>query len=290
MPRSIRPPMEPNAALKIGETGTRAEYLDETSFDARAEAREDRRIADELYQDQLPQRQADAARATPRALEDAANPRMARELPAGGELRKNMTSRRKKDMAKHKREWSSSLAKTRFGAVKVATENYQRFEQLNEMLAATAGDPNNFSPSVRRQVRQLDLAIQDFERDNPREHIVYSPGFSPYEAGSSREAYLRRIQGVIDDDGTMDFDRYIAADHSLSNLEEDFSSEIVFEIKTRSGAYVGSSDTLPDAMHILPRGRQLKPVAIQRDVPYVKADGTTGTWKRVVQFEDVTNN
>ncbi|BDZ52445.1 hypothetical protein GCM10025867_46860 (plasmid) [Frondihabitans sucicola] len=291
MARQSRPPMEPSAAMLPGQAGTRADYVDDDTFAARAQQREDRRIADEVYAEELPQRSADAARTTPRTIEDAANPRMSRELPGADELRKRPTSRRKKDLAKNKGEWLRALPKTRFGAIRVATENHQKLEQVNEYLAAVAGDSQSDSlpAPVKRQIRQLDLAIQDQERTNQREHIVYAPAFSPFEAGSSREAYLRRIQDTIDNNGTMDFDRYIVGDHSMSNLESEYKAEIAFEIKTRSGAYLGSSDTKPDALHMLPRGRVLQPVAILRDVPYVREDGSTGYWNRVVQFEDVTN-
>jgi len=290
MARSSRPPMEPSRPIVPGQAGTAAEYIAEDDYEARRRVREDARIADEVLDATVPQRSADAARVTPRTMEDAANPSMARALPDSDNIRKRMTSRRKKDLAKQKRAWIAALPKTRFGAIKTVTEKGERLEDLNAILVRTAGNPQSRSvpPAAQRQIRQLDLAIQDQERVNPREHIVYAPAYAPFDAGSSREAYLRRIQDAIDEDSTIEFDRYIVADHSMSNLEEDHSAEIAFEIKTRSGAYLGSSDTLPDATHLLPRGRVLKPVGIQRDVPYVKADGSTGSWGRVVQFEDVT--
>lgn len=291
MARKSRPPMEARAPMSDGEVGTRADYLTDADYVERRRMREDQRIGDELLDERLPQRSADAARMTPRTIEDAANPRMSRTLAGEGEVRKSMTSRRKKDLAKSKKEVLHALPKTQHGALMAATTDHRKMEGLNSILSDTAGNPyhDGVPASAQRAFRRIDMAIQASERQNEREHIVYAPAFAPHDAGSSREAYMRRISEAIEDEGTMEFDRYIAADHSLSNLESDFGSEIVFEIKTRSGAYLGSSDTLPDAVHLLPRGRVLKPVAIQRDVPYTKPDGSIGSWARVVQFEDVTN-
>jgi len=273
-----------------GQAGTAAEYQNEEDYESRRRVREDARIADEVLDATMPQRSADAARVTPRTIEEAANPNMSRALPDSDTIRKRMTSRRKKDLARQKGAWIGALPKTRFGAVKAVTEKAERLEDLNQLLVRTTGNPHDPSvpPGAQRAIRQLDLAIQDQERVNEREHLVYAPAYAPFEAGSSREAYLRRIQDAIDEDSSLEFDRYIVADHSMANLEDDHGAEIAFEIKTRSGAYLGSSDTLPDATHLLPRGRVLKPTGIQRDVPYIKADGSTGYWGRVVQFEDIT--
>jgi hypothetical protein len=290
MARKTRTPMEPRASMADGEVGTRADYVGGDEYSERRNIRDINRDADALFTERLPQRSADAVRMTPRTIEDAANPLMSRTLADETVARKPMTSRRKKDLAKGKREVLVALPKTQHRALATAVGDHRKMEQLNRVLSATAGNPHaeGVPESMQRVFRQTDLAIQAFERHNAREHIVYAPAFAPHDAGSSREAYIRRLEDTIENDGTLEFDRYIAADHSLSNLESNFGREIVFEIKTRSGAYLGSSDTLPDAVHLLPRGRVLKPTAVLRDVPYTKPDGSTGSWARVVQFEDVT--
>ena len=58
------------------------------------------------------------------------------------------------------------------------------------------------------------------------------------------------------------------------------------EIRTKSGAYLGTSDTTPDASHLVGRGRVLRPVSVH-EVSYVKPDNTRGT-RTVVQMDDVT--
>ena len=58
------------------------------------------------------------------------------------------------------------------------------------------------------------------------------------------------------------------------------------EIRTTSGAYLGTSDTTPDANHIIGRGRVLRPVSVQ-EAEFTRPDGSQGK-RMVVQMEDVT--
>lgn len=229
----------------------------------------------------------------PLPMSEQLNPNMARALPARDEIRSSLSSNRKKDLSRQK-----NLAFTKMPAVrKVLTtrmvEHAATMEYLNKRLADVVGDVDQLSTYEKRRVRSMDLAIADIESTNRREHVVYAPLFSP---DGKQETVLKHFRDTMQrnsemspfDQRTEDFDRYVVADHNLGNLDR-FGGEIVAEIRTARGGYVGGSDTVKEAEHILPRGMRYNIIGIQENVTYLRNDGTQGQ-RTVVQLEDTNIN
>ncbi len=267
---------------------TRATEWSSPILEAEREAvRADNAAASAALSELMPAREADARREVPRLRMDAANPNKARALRGPDVERRMLSSNMKKDLAKSKRGWVETLPKVRRQAVQRVVGSRENLEGINQALNSTVGVKSDLPPAVRRRVEAVDRAISDFERTNEREHIVYSMLMSPRPHGNSRNALRARLLAMSEsNDATLTFDSYIPATHSLGNVAE--SPDIVMEIRTRSGAYLGSSDTRPDADHIVGRGRTLRPVGVH-EVSYVREDGTRGT-RTIVQMDDVTPN
>lgn len=264
---------------------TRATEWATPQAEAEREAiREETRTTAAALDESMTMREADARRDVPRLRTDAANPNMDRSLPAAGAVRGMLSSNRKKDYSKRKREWAQTLPKTRREAMTRTMTDRAALEGVNRALNNATGVKSELRPAVRHRVERIDAAISDFERTNPREHVVYATLKAPFDRQPSRDALRDRLERMAQSGSTMTFDSYIPSTHSLGTVSE--TPDIVMEIKTRSGAYLGSSDTTPNADHLIGRGRTLRPVAVT-EATYVKPDGTRGS-RIVVQMEDVT--
>lgn len=276
--------VNPNVDSPIAEHTGRAEFPNATDESAREDIRGEARATAAALDDTLPMRSADARREVPRLRTDAANPNMDRKLPSPSAERGMLSSNRQKAYNKTKVAWVNKLPNTRLAAMRSTMGDREQLESVNRALHSTTGMRSELQPATRRHVESIDRAISDFEATNEREHVVYSVLKPPFDRQPSREALVRRLREMSDDERSMTFDSYIPASHSLGRVPE--SDDVVMEIRTRSGAYLGTSDTTPNSNHLVGRGRTLRPVGIH-EVSYVKPDKTRGT-RLVVQMEDVT--
>lgn len=165
-----------------------------------------------------------------------------------------------------------------------------RLSRLNETLRRSHGDQRRLASNLRSRQVDIDRTIRTAEAGNTREHTVYVAtdiNQLPGDTSSERLAALR--DQIENNDGHYVVNGYMVGSHDMSEAVHDGrSNEIVLEIKTSSGAYLGNSDGQDkDATHILGRNRHLLPVSIQEDVPYERADGTQGR-RTIVQMQDVT--
>jgi len=229
----------------------------------------------------------------PLPMSEQLNPNMARALPKQTDIRSNLSSNRKKDLSRQKNRAFATMPKTRKVLATRMVEHAAPMEYLNKRIAEVVGDVDQLNPYERKRVRSMDLGIADIESTNQREHVVYAPLFSP---DGKQETVLKHFRDTMQrnsemgplDQRTEDFDRYVVADHNLGNLER-FQGEVVAEIRTSRGAYIGGSDTVMEAEHILPRGMRYNIVGIQENVTYLRSDGTQGQ-RTVVQLEDTNIN
>lgn len=265
--------MDMNAVLTEDKTaGAQARYVSADEHQERVAARD--RLEDSL----------------PLPASEQLNPRMSRSLPAQGDIRSPLSSNRKKDLSRSKRAVFSKMPQSRRQLMLAQTEHTSPMERLNMRLAETIGDTTKLSSYEARRVRRLDRAISDIEGNNKRQHLVYTPLFAP---GGDRQGLLDHFKETLEkneqrapeEQRTEDFDRYVVADHNIANLDR-FPSEIVAEIRTTRGGYIGGSDTVAEAEHILPRGMRYKVVAVQEGVQYLRPDGSMGR-RTVVQLEDI---
>lgn len=279
--------VNPNVDAPPTEHTRRAEWSTITDEGEREDIRAEVRGSAAALDETLSLREADARREVPRLRTDAANPNKDRSLPAPSAVRGMLSSNMKKDYNKGKKAWVSGLPKTRLNAMERTMTNRQHLETVNRGLNRHVGMKSELPGPVRKRVEHVDRAIQDFEQNNERRHVVYATLQAPKDHGNSRNALRRRLSQMSEDTSgnqTLTFDSYIPASHSLGNLNE--GPDIVMEIRTRSGAYLGTSDTTPNADHLVGRGRVLRPVGVH-EVAYVKPDGSRGE-RWVVQMEDVT--
>lgn len=275
-------PIGPNAPVLDPENkGAQAETLDPDDAAAQEATREAQRRENEALDAAVSMAQADAQREVPRLRTDSINPAMARQLP-GDEQRGMLSSRMQKSYSKNKRSWELGLPKTRRRALDNTMRDPGTLEGINRELREVQGGRSQLSPNVRRRVEAVDRAISDFERNNPREHIIYAPLRSP--EGMTQSEVMGAL--TAHQDSPMTFDGYVPATHSLGNVGD--SQDVVMEIRTKSGAYLGTSDSTPDSSHIMGRGRTVRFVGA-RDVAYVRPDQSIGH-RTIAQFEDITDD
>lgn len=267
---------------------TQGEWVDEGSADEAEADRTLNRTDAEALDETLTMQESDARREVPRLRDDAVRPRKMRKLPNEDQPRRMLSSNMKKEYSQTKRAWETKLPKTRRRALDNTMRDTASLEGLNRALRGTHGTKSELPPAVQRRAEAVDRAIQDYERTNERQHIVYTTLRAPKDHGNSRNAVLRRLNEMGQDSESrpLTFDGYVPATHSLGNITND--KDIVLEMRTKSGAYLGTSDTTPNADHIVNRGRSFQVVGTH-EATYVKPDGTTGT-RTVVQVDDVTDD
>lgn len=281
--------VNPNVDSPPEEYGRRGEFDTESAEREREDIREDARASAGALRENMSERTADARSEVPRARTDSINPRKSRSLPSPSTERQMLSSNRKKEYNKGKRAWVEQMPKSHYQAMKRTMSNRQMLEGVNRELNGVVGMRTDLPPATQRRVREIDRSIQSFESRNEREHVVYTTLKPPKEHGNSRNALRRRLEAMTENEegsenSTITFDSYIPASHSLGTVRD--SPDIVMEVRTKSGAYLGTSDTTPDASHLMGRGRVLRPVSVH-DASFVKPDGTRGT-RTVVQMDDVT--
>lgn len=218
---------------------------------------------------------------------DASNPRMDRAMPAAAEIRVPLTSRRKKRLSATKTKWQGGLSTNRAENLNRLTNSRAKLGSINRRLEAEQGFRSKLRVGTGRDVHAIDGAIAEYEAQNEGQHIVYAVLRSPRSAGSSRAALRRRIDAMIadpDNHRPIAVDGYTPSTHDLGQVRA--TRDVVMEIRTRSGAYLGMSDSRPESDHLIGRGRMLRPVAVQ-DVAYQKSDGSQGV-RTIVQMDDVT--
>lgn len=267
---------------------TQGEWLGEG---VAAEAEADRtlnRTDAAALDESMTMQEADSRRETPRLRDDEVRPRKLRKLPDADQERRMLSSNMKKDYSQTKRSWETKLPKTRRRALDSTMRDAASLEGLNRALRGSHGTKSELPSAVQRRADAVDRTIQDYERSNERQHVVYTTLRAPKDHGNSRNAVMRQLSamGDAEDSRPLTFDGYVPATHSLGNIEND--KDIVLEMRTKSGAYLGTSDTTPNADHIVNRGRSFRVVGAQ-EVSYVKPDGSRGS-RTVVQMDDVTDD
>lgn len=278
--------VNPNVDSEPEEYTRDTEFSTEAAEREREDVRQDARATAEALRENLSERTAEARMEVPTVRTESLNPRKSRRLPSPSSERQLLSSNMKKDYNKAKRGWVEGMPKSHYQAMKRTMSNRKTLEGVNRALNGAVGMRSELKPATQRRVREIDRAIQSFESANEREHIVYTTLKSPRDHGNSRNALRRRLEEMTQngEGATITFDSYIPASHSMGTLQD--GPDIVMEVRTKSGAYLGTSDTTPDASHLVGRGRVLRPVSVH-EASYVKADGTRGT-RTVVQMDDVT--
>lgn len=224
----------------------------------------------------------DAQRSFPRPADGPVSARKQRPLQHAGITRTPLSSRQRKDRSATKqRVWAQQPSSVR-GAVTGLVGGQSRWRGLSTRLSGSAGDLQMLSESDRLEVQRVDRFIQSYERESGREHTVYVPVSLPEDAGTPRE-----IGSQLPARSVVDFDRFTGGVQGLHELDGRAGSrDVVVEVSTARGAYLGKSDSKDDTRHLLPRGMKLR-VAGTRAISYQRPDGSIGE-RLVVQCRDVT--
>lgn len=229
-------------------------------------------------------RAADRDRAFPRAADEPlSNSRKARPLQHPGITRTPLSSRQRKERSAVKNRVIETAPKAQFNAVSgLLGERSEKWGRINDALSDNNGDAQLLSDADRQEVQRVDRFVQAYEQQSGREHRVYVPVALPGRATS-----LREVGEQLPVRSLIETDRFTGGTHCLHELDSHHSEhDVVLEVQTRRGAYVGQSDTGDDTRHLLPRGMRLREVG-SRVVAYTRPDGSTGE-RIVIQARDLT--
>ncbi len=280
--------LDADRGLSDQPTVKQAEFIRFDVADAREQRRRGLRAVDEARDalTDLTRPRRDRDRATPRDVAgEVPDSRMTRSLPEPSQMRTPLSARQRNARSATKWAVQDRLTATQHAAVAHVLGEPQNWRDVNDELSAAAGNVQQLEERERLQVQRVDRAIQAYERENHRGHVVYSNVRMP-----------RAVAGVVIDQvlarqlkpgSVITFDRFTAAAHTMHQVEvngPDAERTVVCEIQTTRGMYLGRSDKVDDTAHLLPRGMRLRVVG-SHTATYRRPDGTTGQ-RHVIQLKD----
>lgn len=286
--------LDPNGPVQLSDDTTYATQAQELPPSLAQEQEADRVLNREeasQLDENMTMQESDARREVPRLRTDSITGKRNATLAKPGELRSMTSSRIQKDLSVTKNKAIRSMPQTRVRTVNGVMHDPDALEGINRDLRVTHGTRSEITPKRRRAVSDIDRTIQTYETQNTRDHIVYTTLRAPNAHGETGAGFQHRLRRAAERDGdaTMTFDGYIPSTHSAGNITTS-DQDIVLEMRTRSGMYLGGSDSTPNSDHLVGRGRTFKIESYQENVPYVKPDGTRGVHPVVVQLNDITDD
>ncbi|MEU2005390.1 hypothetical protein ACH47B_30055 [Rhodococcus sp. NPDC019627] len=172
------------------------------------------------------------------------------------------------------------MPKAQYTVLASLTSDPKTWRETNNALSAVAGDAVELDDARRKQVQRVDRAIQRYERESGRGHLVYTSVSIPNAVVNPSDLPSTLSPGTV-----LSFDRFTAATHSLHELDSTTRpTDVVFEIQTERGMYYGQSSRVDNSHHLLPRGMQLQ-VMGAHFVPYERPGQPPGE-RLVVQLVD----
>lgn len=217
--------------------------------------------------------------------------RKQRKLPRQGERRRPLSSRQKKERSKARHRARDQMRKTEFLAHRRLVRDASTWHRVNDSLSEATGDVQHLSEEDRVFCQRADRAIQRYERQNDRGHVVYANVKMPAAVNQGNIEGFSRNNFQAGDEVT--FDRYTLATHQMHEATriahgDPVGQTAVFEIQTRRGAYLGRSDSRDNTPHLLPRGTRYEVVgshwAVAEDL-----DGRASK-RLVIQLQDIDDD
>lgn len=231
----------------------------------------------------------DRERAMPRATPaPLGHPLKQRPLPNAGEQRNPLSSRQRKARSVTRRSVTAAMPRTERTTVRRAITDEAQWKAINDDLAEVVGDATQVDDSRRIEVQRIDRAIQRYERESDRGHVIYANLELPPAINHSNLGGF--LHNEFQPGDVLSFDRYTGAAHTMHQIEPapgGAERMAVLEIQTRRGIYLGTSDSVDNTSHLLPRGVQLEVVGTQL-ATFRRPDGTAGQ-RHVIQLRDVAN-
>lgn len=212
---------------------------------------------------------------------------MLRRLPERGSVRQPVNGYQRKVRSKVRREVDAAMPLTQYGARVRLLNDPEMWSRVNDRLSETAGDVQALSDRDAADARRVDRAIQAYEAQNDRGHVVYFNVELPSFINSSNaEAYLRRRLRRGDQ---VTFDRFTPATHQMhetaATKPDPHGRVVIVEMQTRRGAYLGRSDSSDLTEHLLPRALPAEVVGFDR-ASFTDRTGRSDE-RLVIQMRDI---
>lgn len=288
MPRKANPDYNMDPDRGSGSRGTKvATFMDTAEYEERSETRAGTRELDQMVEQTggMSRQQRDRERATPQdRTAELGHPALKRQLPEPGTVRRSLSSRQRKARSVTKRGTQDRMPKTQLETTRQMITNEETWRETNDLLSDNIGDVQQLEEQDRIRIQRFDRAIQAYEQNNNRGHVVYANVEMPSMINSSSlEGFVRNNFGAGD---VLEFDRYTGAAHTMDQVENSDAPHrtAVFEIQTRRGMYLGRSDSVDDTAHVLPRGVRFR-IAGTHLARYQRPDGSYGR-RQVIQLID----
>ncbi|MDF3311567.1 hypothetical protein P3H15_42065 [Rhodococcus sp. T2V] len=277
--------LDPEAGISTTPAAKPAGYRTAANYEDRAADRDGARELDRMVEDAAFTRaRKDLERAFPRTAVPEVSERKRRELPIPDSIRQAPSSRQRKARSVNKNRAQTQLPKVGYTAVQNLITDPDRWDEVGGALSRARGDAQQLEETMRSQVQRVDRAIQTAERFNDRGHILYAAVRLPHAA--PREAV--NLPSTLQPGSRLEFDRYTGAAHALHELDQTLTErDVVFEIDTGRGMYLGRSDSVDDTAHLLPRGMRFEVIS-SGPGRYRRPDGWIGE-QMIVQLKDITD-
>lgn len=264
-----------------------AREVTEDMMGDRAFTRFNNRITDTVREEDtsLTRATRDRDRATPRDVSNVASGRLRGDLPAPGEFRGALSGRQRKirSAAKNKVMAAAPASQHRAVQTMLTDENPEPWCRINRELHIAAGDAQQLSSVDRVTVQRLDRCIQSYERINDRTHKVYVAAELP---GTVRDVvHEEDLPQSLQPGAVVEFDQFTLTRHNLHETPGHTDHrQVVFEVATSRGMYLGRSDSVEDTHHLLPRGMSFDVVGASV-APYATGPGSFGE-RLIVQLRE----
>lgn len=274
--------LDPEAGGDTSLVTKKSDYRDSESYDHRARERSSARDLDTMVEAGTYTRaRKDLERAYPRSTVSQVNDRKRRSLPIPDAIRLPPSSRQRKARSVSKHRAQSNLPRVQYKAMSGLISDPDTWISVGTALTEVGGDAQLLDDRARAHVQRIDRAIQAAERENDRGHVVYCAVSLPHE--QPEEA--KNLPDTLQPGSRIEFDRYTMTTHAIHELDPVIGEqEVIFEMETARGMYLGRSDGGDDTAHLLPRGMQWEVVS-SHDGRYRRPDNTYGRC-RIVQLRD----
>lgn len=225
----------------------------------------------------------DLERAFPRSATGEVPVRRRRELPIPDAIRVPISAWQRNARSRAKNTAQTQLPAIGYAAVRSLISDQLRWDDTGAALSAAVGDAQQLDDSTRKFVQRIDRAIRTAETGNDRSHVLYCAARLPHpvpDAAADLPTELHPGSAVV-------FDRFTLTAHDLHQLDPHLGGDdVIFEIATARGMYLGRSDKIDDTTHLLPRALRFDVVSAGEG-RYRRPDGTIGR-RMIVQLRDTT--
>lgn len=284
-PDSIPSSLDPEGGgAGSGPASKDAGYRSKPDYRDRSQERGSARDLDRIVEGSgLTRARKDLERAFPRSAIASVNDRKRRTLPIPDAIRLPPSARQRKARSVAKRSAQSRLPTVGYKAMHTLISTPDAWADIGAELTKVRGDAHMLDDKTRTHVQRVDRSIQTAERLNDRGHVVYCAVTVPDPLPDGQQ----HLPAELQPGARIEFDRFTMATHAIHELDPILGqTEIVFEMQTARGMYLGASGSADDTAHLLPRGMQWDVVSAYEG-RYRRPDGSLGR-RRIVQLLDCT--